>query len=91
MLHFPMPDAELRERIWQNIFPKEAPSDNLDFSLLARQLELSGAAIKNCAVHAACIAAAQDREITMNDIVAGAKNEYIKHGKTLSPQIFQFM
>lgn len=91
MLHFPLPDASLREKIWRSIFPSQAPVENLDFSLLAQQLELSGASIKNCAVHAAYLAAIGGGKITMATIFAGAKNEYQKQGKNLSPQLLQLI
>jgi len=87
MLHFPLPDAEMREKIWRGIFPAAAPLEELDYPLLARQLELSGASIKNCAVHAAYLAAINHTPITMRYILEGVKNEYGKQGKTLSPQI----
>jgi len=91
MLHFPMPDEGMRERIWRGIFPAKAPVGDLDYALLARHLELSGASIKNCAVHAAYLAAVSQTGIGMKDILAGARNEYAKLGKTLNPQVFQLI
>lgn len=91
MLHFPMPDQALREKIWRGIFPAQSPVEALDYGLLAQQLELSGASIKNCAVHAAYLAATNGSKITMSYILAGAKNEYQKLGKTFSPQISQLL
>jgi len=87
IIHFPMPDATQRERIWRGIFPKEAPLGDIDFEFLARQLEFSGAAIKNTAVHAAYLAAVNNSEISTKYILLGAKNEYAKVGKSLSPQL----
>lgn len=89
MLHFPMPDEKQREGIWRCIFPKEAPVGDLDYDFLARKLEFSGASIKNSAVHAAYLAATNNTEITMRYVLLGAKNEYVKSGKALSPQIMQ--
>jgi AAA+ superfamily predicted ATPase len=90
MLHFPMPDETLRERIWQGVFPEKAPLGELNFGLLAR-LELSGASIRGAAVHAAYLAASRERMIKMADILAGAKNEYAKQGKTISTQLAQMI
>jgi len=87
MLHFPLPDAGQRERIWRGVFPAGAPAADLDYAFLATQLEFSGASIKNCALHAAYLAAVNNSEITMAHVLAGAKNEYAKLGKSLSPQI----
>ena len=83
--------SALREKIWRDIFPAGAPVEKLDYGLLARQLELSGASIKNCAVHGAYLAAANGTAITMEYLLAGAKNEYQKQGKTISPQILQML
>ena len=91
MIHFSMPDATQREGIWRGIFPKEAPLGNIDFGFLARQLEFSGATIKNSALHATYLAAMNDSEITTKYILLGAKNEYTKMGKSLSPQLAQFL
>ncbi|MCL2399765.1 MAG: ATP-binding protein [Defluviitaleaceae bacterium] len=91
MLHFPMPDEKQRHGIWQGIFPGEAPVGDLDYGFLARQLELSGASIKNSVVHAAYLAAVNETEITMKYVLLGAKNEYVKLGKALSPQVIQFL
>jgi ATP-dependent 26S proteasome regulatory subunit len=88
MLHFPMPDESMRESIWRGIFPAKAPVEDLDFALLAKHLELSGASIKNCALHAAYMAAAGGTKISMEYILAGAKNEYDKMGRNISAQIF---
>jgi DNA polymerase III delta prime subunit len=87
MLNFPMPDGEMRERIWRGIFGVSV--EGLDYSFLARHLELSGASIKNCAVHAAYLAAVNDTDISMKYILAGARNEYAKLGRSFSPQIFK--
>jgi cytidylate kinase len=89
MLHFPLPDAALREKIWRGIFPASAPTEDIDYALLAEGLELSGASIKNCAVHGAFLAATNGTAITMSYILDGAKNEYQKQGKTISPQLMQ--
>ena len=81
MIHFPLPDAALREQLWRGIFPGKAPLEELDYGLLARELELSGAGIRSCAVSAASLAAAQQEKITMGCIVEAARMEYQKQGK----------
>ena len=91
IIHFPMPDITQREKIWRGIFPKEAPLGDIDFEFLARQLEFSGASIKNSAVHAAYLAATNDSKITTKYILLGAKNEYAKIGKTLNPQLLHLL
>ncbi len=91
MLHFPLPDAGQRELIWRSVFPTEAPLGNLNYAELARQLELSGASIKNCALHGAYRAASAGTAITMEYLLEGAKNEYQKLGKTISAQVRQML
>ena len=81
-----MPDALLRLELWDEIFPeKTLVSASVDRKLLADTFELSGAAIKNIAQHAALLAASEDsEEVQMVHILDGIMNEYSKNGKTLT-------
>lgn len=81
MIHFSLPDVAMRERLWRGIFPENAPLDGIDFSALAENLELSGAGIRNCALGAAQLAAAQRGRIDMPRILEAARREYHKMGK----------
>ena len=47
---------------------------------------MTGAMIKNSAVSAAFLAAAQDRKITMKDILYAIQKQFSKHGKRISMQ-----
>lgn len=86
MIHFPMPDETLREQIWRNVFPKEAPLDTgIDFQLLAENFELSGAAIRNAAVQSAWNASVECDCIRMQDILHAVENEYRKLNKAMKP------
>ncbi len=87
MVHFTLPDESQRLRLWQAAFPAAAPAQQLDFSLLAAQLELSGAGIRSCAVHAACLAAAEGKTITMGRVVRAARREYEKEGRAFPPRL----
>lgn len=89
MIHFPLPNQEARCLLWQGIFPKAAPVVDIDFTLLS-ELELSGAAIKNCALNSAYIAAASGSSITMQHIIRAAEMEYQKQGSSF-PLKFQKM
>ncbi len=89
MLHFPMPDAHLRERLWRGSFTSTTPLDEIDWVLLANELELSGASIQMAALHAAYLAAAEHVPVGMKEILSGAKNEYRKQGKSLSAKLSQ--
>ncbi len=83
MVHFPLPDEALRQKLWENIFPKEAPLEDINTGLLAKYIELSGAGIRNCAVNAALLAASEGGTISMNRVIRAAKMEYQKHNKQL--------
>ena len=85
MVHFPMPDTDLRTELWEGIFPKHTPvSPEVDCRMLAQAFELSGASIKNAAMHAALLARAEDTSVGMRHILDGIRNEYGKQGKNFS-------
>lgn len=87
MLNFPMPDEEVRERLWQKVFPKQASvSEDMDTSVLAENFELSGAAIRNAALQGAYLAAVEETEIGMKHVLGGIANEYRKLNKNMKPE-----
>ncbi len=67
------------------MFPKGILLD-LDFDYLANRFTLSGSNIKNVAVAAAFLAAAQGEEtsISMTHLLTAVQREYEKMGKTLT-------
>jgi SpoVK/Ycf46/Vps4 family AAA+-type ATPase len=81
-VHFPVPDAGLREALWRRAFPRQAPLDgDLDLKLLARTFEITGGNIRNAALGAAHLAAAGDRPIGMGDVVRAVAREVRKLGR----------
>lgn len=83
MVHFPMPDVSLRRELWESIFPKETPiRADVDALTLAQAFELSGASIKNAALHGALYARAEGCDVGMRHILDGIRNEYAKQGKS---------
>lgn len=85
MVHFPLPDEELRYELWQDIFPESTEiAADYDPLALAQAFELSGAAIKNAALHAAYMAMAEEQAVSMKHILTAIMNEYSKVGKNLS-------
>lgn len=83
MVHFPMPDVELRKELWETIFPKETPlEEEVDLEALARAFELSGASIKNAALHGALLAKSEGSKVGMKHLLDGIRNEYGKQGKS---------
>lgn len=87
LVHFTLPDEAQRLRLWQAAFPPETPVGPLDRELLAAQLELSGAGIRACAVHAASLAAAENAPVTMDRLLRAARREYEKEGKAFPPRL----
>lgn len=86
MINFPMPDASIRFELWSEIFPEATKvGASVDRKLLADTFELSGAAIRNIAQHAALLAAAEEyEEVQMPHILDGILNEYSKTGRNLT-------
>ncbi|MBV9407546.1 MAG: ATP-binding protein, partial [Candidatus Eremiobacteraeota bacterium] len=82
VVDFPFPDPALRARIWKRAFPPRTPTDNLDFTLLAK-LAVPGGNIRNIALNAAVRAAAKGRPVAMDDVAAAARMEYAKLDRSL--------
>ena len=79
---FPVPDAELRRRLWRVVLPTHAPLDaDLDLDLVAERFELAGGAIRNAALTAAYLAAADGRPIAMTEVVQAIARELEKAGR----------
>ncbi|TEB07880.1 ATP-dependent zinc metalloprotease FtsH [Pelotomaculum schinkii] len=84
-IHFPFPDEESRRRIWTGVWPAAAPlAVDVDLEFLARQFKLSGGNIKNIALAASFLAAADGSAVAMEHLFRATQREYQKMGKTLS-------
>ena len=82
-VHFPFPDAALREAIWKTVFPTATPTQNLDHKKLA-QLNMTGGNIRNIAVNAAFLAAGAGTPVHMANLMEAAKLEALKIERPLS-------
>lgn len=81
-VEFPFPDEGYRYRIWQSIFPEEAPTgEDIDLDFLSRNFKIAGGNIKNIILYSAFLAADDGRQIRMNHIIQGVKREFQKMGK----------
>jgi SpoVK/Ycf46/Vps4 family AAA+-type ATPase len=81
-VEFPFPDEAHRYRIWQGIFPAEAPlAEDVDMATLARSFKLSGGNIRNIALAAAFLSAAEEQTIGMGHLLRAAKREFQKVGR----------
>lgn len=82
-VHFPFPDQALRLEIWRRAFPKDTPTEALDFNKLSR-LSLSGGHIRNLALNAAFLAADENGVVGMRHLLAAAQVEYAKLERPLT-------
>jgi SpoVK/Ycf46/Vps4 family AAA+-type ATPase len=82
VVHFPFPDVAYRRRIWDGAWPDPGrrPRD-LDFDRLAAAFKLSGGSISNVALAASFLAAGEERDVDIRDVVTALRREYQKLGK----------
>ncbi|MDD4369374.1 MAG: ATP-binding protein [Oscillospiraceae bacterium] len=89
IIEFPFPSEEYRERIWQAMFPPEAPrSADLDLGFLARKYNITGGNIKNIVLTAAFIAAEDASAIGMKHLIRATQRELQKMGKICMKEDF---
>ena len=87
VVQFPFPDAALRERIWRQAIPWQAPTEGVDMHLLSR-LSVTGGNIRNIALSAAFLAVEAGEPIRMSHLLEAARGEYLKIEKPLTePEI----
>jgi ATP-dependent 26S proteasome regulatory subunit len=78
---FDPPGAGERTDLWRRHLPATAPvSPSVDLERLSAVYELSGALIRNAALAAAFLAAADGTSITMRHLVHAVRREYVKAG-----------
>lgn len=84
-LLFKEPDENVRFEIWKSVFPAAAPLDSrVDLRELAHTFEFTGAVIKNVALAAAYLAAQEQREILLVDILKAIRREMAKNNLILT-------
>lgn len=84
-VHFAMPDAGQRLRLWQGMFANSRLlAADTDLTKLAENYELSGGAITNAVRYAAIQAIRMKRDaIIQDDLIKGVIKELLKEGRTL--------
>jgi hypothetical protein len=88
-VEFPHPTAALRLAIWRKVWPPEAPLDaRLDLEFMAAQFELPGGHIRNVALNAAALAAADGGPIGMGHLLRATHRELQKTGRQPVPADF---
>ncbi|MDS0283963.1 AAA family ATPase [Haloarcula onubensis] len=81
-ISFREPKEDTRDAIWRGIFPDAAPTEDIDYDLLA-QLDLTGGQIKSVGQTTAVLAAADGDMIEMEHVVRALEREFGTHSKTL--------
>ncbi|MDQ3855696.1 MAG: AAA family ATPase, partial [Chloroflexota bacterium] len=88
-VEFPFPDQQDRQRIWERIWPDRSPlTPELDLSFMSRSFDMAGGSIRNVALGAAFLAAAEGSAIGMEHLVHATRREYQKLGKVVSEREF---
>jgi ATP-dependent 26S proteasome regulatory subunit len=87
-VEFPLPERPERRRIWRGAFPGDAPTRDVDLDFLADSFKVSGGVIRNAALGAAFLAAADRQVITMEHLALALKREFQKAGRLRTPEEF---
>ena len=89
ILQFTEPDIDERLRLWELHLPPALPvADDIDLSLLAKSIDITGGVIRNITLAAAYMAAAADRPLEMADLIAATRREYRKVGRLVPAGAF---
>jgi hypothetical protein len=83
IVKFPFPDASQRRQIWERIFPKDTPTENLNYKKLSK-LNVAGGNIRNIALNAAFLAAHEGGAVTMEHLLRATQSEYAKLERPLT-------
>ena len=82
IVDFPMPEEPDRLRLWEkHLVPALPRAADIDCAFLARAFKLSGGNIRNVCLAGAFLAAADDRPVTMADLIRATQREYQKLGR----------
>ena len=82
IVDFPLPDVELRQRLWDRCLGTRLPrASDVDLGFLAEAFELAGGHIRSAAVTGAYLAAEAGRPVGMADLVGAVAREYRKLGR----------
>ena len=85
VIHFPFPEAPVREKLWRKMLIPTAPvCEDIDFGFLAERFVIAGGNIKNIALHAAFLAAAENEPIGMPQLLRSAVGELRKSNTIVS-------
>lgn len=87
LIDFPFPDEPYRQQIWAAHFPTNAPlSAEVNLAEVAARYRLAGGNIRNAALAAAYLAAADGQVITPAHIRSAIRREHQKMGRLLDEE-----
>jgi SpoVK/Ycf46/Vps4 family AAA+-type ATPase len=93
VVDFPVPEADLRRRLWDRCLGAHVPrAPDLDLDFCATAFELPGGNIRSAVIAAAYLAAREGRAVDTGDLVAGVHREYRKLGRlTLETEFGRYL
>ena len=84
VIEFSLPEENERRAIWERIWPEGVPrAPDLDLGFMAQRFEVAGAHIRNIALAAAILAAAENSAVTQKHLLRATRREYQKMGKVV--------
>lgn len=85
-IEFPLPEADERLRIWQQVIPAGVDVDGLDLPFLAQRFALAGGHIRSIVFHACLQSAGRgaSRRLEMPTVLGAVRREYEKLNRALS-------
>ncbi|MFT4924938.1 MAG: hypothetical protein ACI8WB_001028 [Phenylobacterium sp.] len=88
VVHFPLPDAAQRGKLWRNLFGRSWQFEpQINFKQLGQQYDLTGGAMNNVIRYCCLMAMEQARKtITYQDLMAGIRREYAKQHRSLAAE-----
>lgn len=90
VVDFSLPEESDRRRIWQSMLPAELPlAADIDLDFMARKFKIAGAHIRNIALSAAFLAAADGQAVTMNHLIQATRREFQKIGRLITAADFE--
>lgn len=86
IIHFPMPNAAQRKRLWEDTFSDKCVLENtIDLDKISEKYELSGGSILNVVEYCSIMAISNNSyEIKKVDLMEGIRRELSKEGKVMS-------
>ena len=88
IVNFPFPRVAERAKIWQKVFPKETPREELDWERLSR-FNFTGGNVHSIALNAAFMAAEAGKSVTMEFVLTAARMEFKKLDKLVNEADFR--